>query len=216
MNNTQINKAILDEDLYALDTLLKDRSGCFSFIRFALQNGKVKSFLYLYERGHADGFYTIELFDNFALLQAAVEGGYRMDRDEFSCSTVIRKFPTLEVLQFCHQHSFHHWGHKSIANAAAASGNVEMLRYCFNNGCQMTSADDAVVRADLVYEIEDIQYENIVSEAAMSGNLDCLKYAIYLGGAINWVALCKAAEKGHKHIIKYLLSIGCGVNDMCT
>ena len=62
----------------------------------------------------------------------------------------------LELLKWAREVKQCEWDEKTIA-AAALKGNLEMLKYCFSNGCPCDE-------------------EESCKQAAMAGHLDCLRF----------------------------------------
>ena len=91
----------------------------------------------------------------------------------------------LELLKWIREEKKCEWDAWTI-NAAADSGNIEMIKYCVANECPMNSGACAC--------------------AANSGDLECLRY---LHEEVNapWNAhtAAWAALKGHLHILEYLV-----------
>ena len=80
------------------------------------------------------------------------------------------------------------WDEKTI-NAAAAKGNLEMLKYCFSNGCPCDE-------------------EESCKQAAHGGHLDCLRFLfdkVKPSRETEKEAAIQAACGGHLDILKYFV-----------
>ena len=91
----------------------------------------------------------------------------------------------LELLKWIREEKKCKWDEGTI-HAAAANGNMEMLKYCVANQCPID--------------------EETCAWAAENGHLECLKYLHEVAKAPwDWVTAIWAAENGHLHILEYLV-----------
>ena len=91
----------------------------------------------------------------------------------------------LELLKWIREEKKCEWNARTI-NAAADSGNIEMIKYCVANKCPMD--------------------EVACAEAAYNGHLECLKYLHEVAKAPWGTATPdNAALNGHLHILEYLV-----------
>ena len=112
--------------------------------------------------------------------------GSVMDQAWF-CSQVAatNKF---EFLKWAREVKHCEWDEKTI-DEAALKGNLEMLKYCFSNGCPCDE-------------------EQACKRAAAGGNLDCLRFLfdkVKPSRDAEEEAVHQAAGKGHVEILKYFV-----------
>ena len=94
----------------------------------------------------------------------------------------------LELLKWAREVKHCEWNAMTI-NGAAAIGNLEMLKYCFSNGCPCDEGESC-------------------KHAAIEGNLDCLRFLVDKvkpSRKAEKEALLQAASYGHLDIVKYLV-----------
>ena len=97
---------------------------------------------------------TLELLWNNMAWGEKLESGRMMDQAWF-CSEVART-NKLEFLKWAREVKHCEWDEWTIHNAAAI-GNLEILKYCFSNGCPCDKKDSCF-------------------QAASKGHLDCLRF----------------------------------------
>ena len=109
--------------------------------------------------------------------------GLRMDESHFCREVAYTN--KLELLKWAREEKECEWDERTI-NAAAAHGNLEMVKYCVANECPID--------------------ERACALAAEYGHLECLKYLHEEVKAPwdHWTA-SSAAEHGHLHILEYLV-----------
>ena len=91
----------------------------------------------------------------------------------------------LELLKWIREEKKCEWDAWTI-NAAADSGNIEMIKYCVANRCPVDA--------------------NACASAAGEGHLECLKYLHEdVKAPWDWETAAVAAENGHLHILEYLV-----------
>jgi hypothetical protein len=91
----------------------------------------------------------------------------------------------LELLEWIRQEKKCKWDYKTIC-AAAAQGNLEMVKYCVANACPINTYACAY--------------------AAKNGHLECLKYLREeVKAPWDFATACFAAQYGHLHILEYLV-----------
>ncbi|CAL6363444.1 unnamed protein product [Bathycoccus prasinos] len=111
-------------------------------------------------------------------------GGYVMDQSWF-CAEVAGT-NKLEFLKWAREVKHCEWNAMTIA-AAAARGNLEMLKYCFSNDCPYDE-------------------KQACKHAAIEGHLDCLRFLfdkVKPSRETEKDAAQQAAGKGHTDIVKY-------------
>ena len=92
----------------------------------------------------------------------------------------------LELLKWAREVKQCEWDEWAI-NAATAKGNLEMLKYCFSNGCPYDEKESC-------------------EQAAIEGQLDCLRFLfdkLKPSRETEKKAAIQAAGKGHTDIVKY-------------
>ena len=112
--------------------------------------------------------------------------GYVMDQALF-CEQVAQT-NKLEFLKWAREVKHCEWDESTI-NAAAYIGNLEMLKYCFSNGCPCDE------------EVSCIR-------AALEGHLDCLRFLVAKvrpSRDTEKAAAYQAARYGRINILKYLV-----------
>ena len=94
----------------------------------------------------------------------------------------------LELLKWAREVKHCEWDEKTIT-VAAHEGNLEMLKYCFSNGCPCNE-------------------EESCKQAAKEGHLDCLRFLFAKVKPLRETekeAAIQAAAYGHLDIVKYLV-----------
>jgi len=94
----------------------------------------------------------------------------------------------LEFLKWAREVKQCGWDEKTI-NEAAAMGNLEMLKYCFSNGCPCDE-------------------EESYKQTAIKGHLDCLRFLfdkVEPSQGLERYAAIQAVCKGHVDILKYFI-----------
>ena len=117
------------------------------------------------------------------------------------CEQVART-NKLEFLEWAREVKQCEWDEWTI-NEAAAIGNLEMLKYCFSNGCPCDKKESCC-------------------QAAIAGHLDCLRFLVDKvkpSRKAEKEAALQAASCGHLDIVKYLVEerkISDGVKLYCA
>ena len=123
----------------------------------------------------------------------------------------------LEFLKWAREEKKCEWDHRT-SNMAMLKGNLEMLRYCVDNGCPLRK-DICVIAAQvghldvLKFLIDEKKFEydvrKVMRSAGYSGNLDILKYLIedkkYNNDNSNIASFLDAVRSGHLDCVKYFL-----------
>ena len=94
----------------------------------------------------------------------------------------------LEFLKWVREVKHCEWDEETI-NAAADKGNLEMLKYCFSNGCPCDE-------------------EESCAQAALKGHLDCLRFLfdkVKPSRETEKEAAIQATCRGHVEIVKYFV-----------
>jgi len=123
----------------------------------------------------------------------------------------------LEFLKWAREVKHCEWDEKTIT-MAAVKGNLEMLKYCFSNGCpydEEASCKQAAGKGDLdclrflvdkVKPSRDTEKE-AAQQAACGGHTDIVKYFIEerkISEEVKGLCVYNAARYGHLDCIKYL------------
>jgi len=110
--------------------------------------------------------------------------GYVMDQTWFCWQVALTN--KLEFLKWAREVKQCEWDEWTI-NAAAAVGNLEMLKYCFSNGCPCDEEKSCI-------------------QAAIKGHHDCLRFLfekVKPSRDTEMKAAGEAACRGHVDIVKY-------------
>jgi hypothetical protein len=113
-------------------------------------------------------------------------GGYVIDQANFCYQVAVTN--KLEFLKWAREVKHCEWDKQTI-NKAAFNGNLEMLKYCFSNGCPCDE-------------------EESYKQAAWKGNLDCLRFLsdkVKPSRETDEEAAPHAAGNGHLDILKYFI-----------
>ena len=143
---------------------------------------------------------TLELVWNRTRWGEKFKSGRVRDRAWF-CSQVAST-NKLEFLKWAREVKHCEWDAKTI-NKAARKGNLEMLKYCFSNGCPCDE-------------------EESCKQAAAGGHLDCLRFLVDKvepSRETEKEAAMQAAGCGHLEILKYFVEerkISEGVKRACV
>ena len=129
------------------------------------------------------------------------EDGTVMDQAWFCWNVATTN--KLELLKWAREVKHCEWDEETI-DAAAHKGNLEMLKYCFSNGCPCDEKESC-------------------KQAADEGHLDCLRFLfdkVKPSRETEEDAAIQAACGGHLGILKYLLveerKISAGVKRACV
>jgi len=159
---------------------------------------------------------TLELMWNKTRWGAKDEHGNVRDRVWF-CSEVART-NKLEFLKWVREEKKCEWDKKTTVTAAY-NGNLEMLKYCFANGCPYEETQLCVQAAgrghvDCLRFLFDTmkpsrETEKIAAaEAAFEGQLDILKYLVKerkISDEVKVICMEQSAEGGHLDCLNYLV-----------
>jgi hypothetical protein len=143
---------------------------------------------------------TLELVWNNVLWGKKDTEGDVMDQTSF-CREVART-NKLELLKWAREVKHCEWDECPI-NTAAVKGNLEMLKYCFSNGCPYDE-------------------EASCKQAAGKGHLDCLRFLVDKvkpSRETEKEAALQAAAYGHLDIVKYFVEerkISDGLKPYCV
>ena len=124
----------------------------------------------------------------------------------------------LELLKWAREVKHCEWDELTI-NAAAVIGKLEMLKYCFSNGCPCDEERSCKLAAygghldcvrflfDKLEPSRDTE-EDAAHQAAAKGRIDILKYFVEerkISDELNFVLLGAAAKYGRLDCLKYLV-----------
>ena len=129
---------------------------------------------------------TLELVWNHFPFGCEDEEGNVIDQALFCLGVSFTN--KLEFLKWAREVKRCEWDEETI-KVAAARGNLEMLKYCFSNGCPCDKKE-------------------VCEQAAYGGHLDCLRFLLDKVNPSRKTeedAAHQAAEKGHVDIVKYLI-----------
>jgi len=138
--------------------------------------------------------------------------------DQAYCCALVALTNKLEFLKWAREVKHCEWDEKTI-NVAAFKGDLEMLQYCFSNGCPCDgkkSSERATVggHLDCVRFLFDKvkpsrETEKVAAnQAACGGHVDILKYLVEerkISEEVKGVCVYNAAGYGQLDCIKYLL-----------
>ena len=161
-------------------------------------------------------FSTLELAWNNTSWGRKFDDGTVADQPWF-CRQVAQT-NKLELLKWVKEEKKCEWDEKTI-NDAASVGNLEMLKYCFANGCpydEQESSRNAAEEGhldclrflfDKVKPSRETERE-AAGMAAQYGQLDILKYFVQerkIAGHVKTLCLVQSALRGHLDCLKYLV-----------
>ena len=129
---------------------------------------------------------TLELAWNHFPWGKKFEDGDVMDQTSFCWQVAATE--KLELLEWAREVKHCEWDEWTI-NAAARTGNLEMLKYCFSNGCPCDE-------------------EQVCKEAAAGGHLDCLRFLFAKVKPLRETekeAAIQATGNGRLEIVKYFV-----------
>ena len=124
----------------------------------------------------------------------------------------------LELLKWAREVKQCQWDEQTI-NKAADKGNLEMLKYCFSNGCpcdEEKSCKQAAIGAHLDclrFLVDKVKpsrgtEKEVVIQATCGGHVEILKYFVEerkISDELNFVLLGAAAKYGRLDCLKYLV-----------
>ena len=124
----------------------------------------------------------------------------------------------LEFLKWAREVKHCEWDEWAITSATA-KGNLEMLKYCFSNGCpcdEEKSCEQAAIEGHLdclrflFDKVEPSQYAEMeaAEQAACKGHVDILKYFVEerkISDDVKFSCVGSAARFGHLDCLKYLV-----------
>jgi hypothetical protein len=129
---------------------------------------------------------TLELWWNDFPWGKKVKSGKVIDQAWFCAG--VAETNKLEFLKWAREEKHCEWDEQTI-EAAAAIGNLEMLKYCFSNGCPCDE-------------------EKSCKQAAIGGHLDCVRFLfdqVEPSRETEKKAAHQAAYHGHMDILKYFV-----------
>ena len=124
----------------------------------------------------------------------------------------------LELLKWAREVKHCEWNEWTI-NKAAYKGNLEMLKYCFSNGCPC-DVEESCVQAAIEGHLDCVRFlfdkvkpsrdteKDVVIQAACSGHVEILKYFVEerkIADAVTYKCAYNAARYGGLDCIKYLV-----------
>ena len=144
------------------------------------------------------------------------ESGRVMDQAWFCREVAFTN--KLEFLKWAREVKQCEWDEQTIYHAASL-GNLEMLKYCFSNGCPCDE-DKSFIKAAIEGHLDCVRFlfdkvkpsreteEQAARQAAAYGHLDILKYFVEerkISEEVKNVCVYHAAEHGQLDCIKYLV-----------
>jgi hypothetical protein len=129
---------------------------------------------------------TLELVWNYTRWGEKSTSGSVMDQAWFCWQVTATE--KLELLEWAREVKQCEWDEKTI-NKAAFKGNLEMLKYCFSNGCPCDEEKSCI-------------------QAACAGHLDCLRFLfdkLKPSRKTEKEAAEQATCRGHVEIVKYFV-----------
>jgi hypothetical protein len=159
---------------------------------------------------------TLEMLWDRTPWGAENESGKVLDQAWF-CSQVART-NKLELLKWARDEKKCEWDEWTI-NEATYKGNLEMLKYCFANGCPYDETTACPVAAGeghldcLRFLFEKVKpsretEQDAAETAAQDGQLDILKYFVEerkISDAVKTECMLYSVPKGHLDCLKYLV-----------
>ena len=124
----------------------------------------------------------------------------------------------LEFLKWAREVKHCEWDEQTI-NVAAAIGNLEMLKYCFSNGCPYDEKESCKQAAwkghldclrflfDKVKPSRDME-EEVAGQATGAGHVEILKYIVEerkISDVAKLACAGQAAWQGHLNCLQYLV-----------
>ena len=125
----------------------------------------------------------------------------------------------LEFLKWAREVKQCEWDEKTITVAASIRGNLEMLKYCFSNGCPC-DVEESCVQAAIEGHLDCVRFlfdqvepsreaeEEAAYQVACHGHLDILKYFVEkrkISDDLELDCVVAAAKYGHLDCLKYLI-----------
>lgn len=109
-----------------------------------------------------------------------------------------------------------------------SKGHIDLIKYFYsekNGQINIDTISYAVLNGHLdcltfflentnIYNIENIDYHELLIFAAKHGHLDCIKYLYSKGSPLSTWTIAYAAEYGHLDCVKYLIANGCPVDNV--
>ena len=142
----------------------------------------------------------------------------RCDRSSLVLLCKLLATNKLEFLKWAREVKQCQWNAMTIA-AAALTGNLEMLKYCFSNGCPCDE-EESCVQAALGGHLDCLRFlfdkvkpsrkteKEAAIQAACGGHLDILKYFVEerkISDAVKLDCVLSTANYGQLDCIKYLV-----------
>jgi hypothetical protein len=123
----------------------------------------------------------------------------------------------LEFLKWAREEKKCDWDERTIG-AAASYGNIEMLKYCVDNGCPLHKDICAVVAQlghlnmlKFLIDEKKLEYDvgGVITGAGTFGNLDMLKYLVedkkHADNISKFAGFLLSTKHGHLDCVKYLV-----------
>lgn len=132
-----------------------------------------------------------------------------------SATTVAVKYGHFECFKHGHKHGMKlpFWS----CERAASNGDLDILKYAFKYGCDFkfgSICEDAAIGGNVeclkfVHENGGIMNENVIKYTVRHGNLDCLQYVMQNGGQWTNKLCALSACSGDLNFVKYCREHGC-------
>ena len=191
-------------------------------LAFAAAAGHLDTVKWLHTGGHAHGDASI-LAAQFGQLDVLkwLQSNNMLDA-EAKCCTVAAEHGQFHVLRWAHEVGLQ-WTASTTDNLAR-SGHLEMLQWAFVNECPMSS--DMVHMLAGAGSIEGVQWSlslgfvwdvHVCFAAALKGKLEFIQWAFSNDHPRDSVKTCiLAAEEGHFHVLRWLITNGGGASAQVT
>lgn len=163
--------------------------------RIAIQKGNVKLLTWLYQKGYnVSGAEICSYISRYGIFRNHIEileliyaNGVNFSTYILPCTSIVRNCCTVELLKWCSSHEMPVTQNAIVM--AARNGNIDSVKFCLENGCQLTAE---------------------VSRDALSAiKLECFYWLVSQGCPIHPDSIQDVLRRGNIEIIEFLLSKGC-------
>lgn len=198
------------DDSYGTLCYQAAKGGHLEVLQWAIKEG------YEFFRERMAGYHAV-VGGHLDVLKWMKSNGYGIEMDKMYGSLCYQaaKNGHLHVLKWGLSEGFT-LNKRICAEAAAFSGNVEVLEFCKTEGCLFgeSTVFNAVTTGNLdivkyCFENDCPRHENLCMAAAKSGNIECLKLVRSYGVPWGLKTCYTAARDGNLSILKYAHENGC-------